>query len=182
MRECPDDSDHCYKVAGAAGVSSAVVVGKSVRGPFSSTVRRITMHSRIALALGIAIASTGLVLAQVLPQSTQRIPVTTVPVDLATQVAALQQQVASLQAAVTALQFKTQLLSSNGISISAISAGSAVTVSPAGVAVIGPILTLNGSGRSAARVGDRVTASGPPLGGGGNGSIVSGSTTVLIGD
>lgn len=136
------------------------------------------MRSRIALGMGIAIASTGLVLAQVLPPSTPRMPVTNVQVDLATQVATLQQQVAALQAAVAALQSKTQLLSSNGISISVTSGGSAVTVSPTGVALVGPILTLNGSGQPAARLGDTVIGPGY----GAPGTIASGARTVLIGN
>lgn len=136
------------------------------------------MHSRIALGLGIAIAGTGLVLAQVLTPSTPRMPLTTVQVDLATQVATLQQQVASLQAAVVALQSKTQLLNSNGVGLSLSSGSSSVTVSPAGVALVGTMLTLNGNGRPAARVGDTVT--GAPQGG--SGQIVTGSATVLIGN
>jgi cell shape-determining protein MreC len=134
------------------------------------------MHPRISLGLVVVLAGTGLVLAQVLPPSTPRIPVTAVQVDLATPVATLQQQVASLQASVAALQSKTQLISSNGVSLSLMSGSSALTVSPAGVALIGPLVTLNGNGRPAARVGDQVVTSG------GAGRIIQGSATVLIGN
>jgi len=138
------------------------------------------MYPRIALAVAIVLVGTGLVAAQVLPPGTSRVPVSAVPVDLASQVATLQQQIASLQAAVSALQFKTQLISSNGVSFSVTSGASAVTLSPAGVAVTSPIVTLNGNngtGRPAARAQDQVQT---PFNGG-TGQITQGSPTVLIG-
>lgn len=119
----------------------------------------------------------------------------------AQQIAALQQQVAALQTAVAALQNKTQLIASDGQSLTiqapgtitfaaaqqtnisgnalSLSAGASATLQAAAISVQGSTMVgvkgamvqINSGGKPAARVGDPVT----------NGTVIAGSPTVLIG-
>ncbi len=115
-------------------------------------------------------------------------PYTTTVATPAQHIATLQQAVATLQQQVAALQTKLQLVNSDGRNFSIAAPGSVsintqqqftVTALAGGtlnggttLGLKGTMVTINGGGMPAARVGDKV----------GNGLVASGSPTVLIGN